>query len=269
MDTERYRVPPGTTVDLAAWTTGADPEGPGKKAAARQLEAATVRLTELQQLLYAESKRRLLVVLQGMDTSGKDGTIKHVFRTVNPLGVRAANFRKPSERELAHDYLWRVHRNSPAAGEIMIFNRSHYEDVLIVRVHDLVPEEVWRRRYGHLRDFERMLTDEGTVVRKFFLHISKDEQHARLQERLDNPAKNWKFERGDVEERRRWDSYQQAYAEAIGETSTAAAPWYVVPADQKWFRNLVISQVLVDTLDGLDMRYPEPDPDLAHIKIDG
>jgi PPK2 family polyphosphate:nucleotide phosphotransferase len=267
MDTERYRVTPGTTVELDSWATEADPKGPSKKEGVELLAAANERLGELQQLLFAESKHRLLVVLQGMDTSGKDGTIKHVFRMINPLGVRVANFKRPSERELAHDYLWRVHRNSPAAGEIMIFNRSHYEDVLVVRVHGLVPEDVWRRRYGHLRDFERMLTDEGTVVRKFFLHISKDEQRARLQERLDNPAKNWKFEHGDIEERKRWDDYQRAYADAVGETSTATAPWYVVPSNQKWFRNVVISQVLIETLDGLGMRYPEPAPDLARIKI--
>jgi PPK2 family polyphosphate:nucleotide phosphotransferase len=268
MDTDRYRVQPGTTVDLADWTPEADKDDLSKKQSVELLEEANERLGELQQLLFAESKNRLLVVLQGMDTSGKDGTIKHVFHGVNPLGVRVANFKRPSEREAAHDYLWRVHRNTPAAGEIMIFNRSHYEDVLVVRVHDLVPEERWRRRYGHLRDLERMLGDEGTVVRKFFLHISKDEQRRRLQERLDNPAKNWKFEHGDVEERKRWDDYQLAYAAALSETSTEAAPWYVVPANHKWFRNVVISRVLIDTLEGLDMHYPDPAPDLATIKID-
>jgi PPK2 family polyphosphate:nucleotide phosphotransferase len=268
MDTDSYRVKPGSTVDLKDWTTRADPGGPSKKKAAALLEKANERLGELQQLLYAEAAHRVLVVLQGMDTSGKDGTIKHVFRTINPLGVRVANFKRPSERELAHDYLWRVHRNTPSAGEIMIFNRSHYEDVLIVRVHDLVPEKVWRRRYGHLRDFERMLSDEGTVVRKFFLHISKDEQRERLQERLDNPAKNWKFEHGDVEERKLWDGYQEAYAAAIAETSTEAAPWYIVPSDQKWFRNIAISNILLDTLEGLGMEYPPPSKDLSELTID-
>jgi PPK2 family polyphosphate:nucleotide phosphotransferase len=268
METDSYRVKPGSAVDLKDWTTRADPDGPSKKKAATLLEKANERLGELQQLLYAEATHRVLVVLQGMDTSGKDGTIKHVFHTINPLGVWVANFKRPSERELAHDYLWRVHRNTPAAGEIMIFNRSHYEDVLIVRVHDLVPEKVWRRRYGHLRDFERMLTDEGTVVRKFFLHISKDEQRERLQERLDNPAKNWKFEHGDVEERKRWDSYQAAYADAIAETSTEAAPWYIVPSDQKWFRNIAISNILLDTLESLNMEYPAPTKDLSSLTID-
>jgi PPK2 family polyphosphate:nucleotide phosphotransferase len=267
METERYRVPPETKVKLDKWSTRSDPKGPGKKDAPDILAGFNERLAELQQLLFAESKHRVLVVLQGMDTSGKDGTIKNVFQMINPLGVREANFKRPSERELAHDYLWRVHRNTPAAGEIMIFNRSHYEDVLVVRVHDLVDEAVWRRRYGHLRDFERMLTEEGTVIRKFFLHISKDEQRDRLQERLDNPAKNWKFEHGDIEERKRWDDYQAAYAEALSETSTEGAPWYVVPSDQKWFRNLVISKILIETIEGLEMRYPEPTRDLADIKI--
>jgi PPK2 family polyphosphate:nucleotide phosphotransferase len=268
MNTDPYRVKPDSTVVLKDWTTKADGDGPSKKQAPGLLEAANERLGELQQLLYAESAHRVLVVLQGMDTSGKDGTIKHVFRMINPLGVRVANFKRPSEREMAHDYLWRVHRNTPAAGEIMIFNRSHYEDVLVVRVHDLVPEKVWRRRYGHLRDFERMLTDEGTVVLKFFLHISKDEQRERLQERLDNKAKNWKFEHGDVEERKLWDDYQEAYAEAIAETSTKSAPWYIVPSDQKWFRNLVISDILIETLESLDMRYPPPGPGLSDLTID-
>jgi PPK2 family polyphosphate:nucleotide phosphotransferase len=268
MDTDRYRVLPGSTVDLASWTTTDDGEGPSKKQAEAELEDYQRRLGDLQQMLYAEARHAVLVVLQGMDTSGKDGTIKHVFRTINPLGVRAANFRRPNETEAAHDYLWRVHRNTPARGGIMIFNRSHYEDVLVVRVHGLVPEEVWRRRYGHLRDFERLLADEGTVIRKFFLHISRDEQGARLQERLDNPAKHWKFEHGDIEERKRWDDYQRAYAAALSETSAEHAPWYVVPSDRKWYRNLVISKVLVDTLEGLDMHYPEPPEGLAQITID-
>jgi PPK2 family polyphosphate:nucleotide phosphotransferase len=268
MDTERYRVAPGTAVDLADWSTKADdPDAPAKKQAAGALEADNDRLADLQQQLYADGRHRMLVVLQGMDTSGKDGTIKHVFHTVNPLGVRVANFKRPNDTELAHDYLWRVHQHTPGAGHVTIFNRSHYEDVLIVRVHDLVPEEVWRRRYGHLRDFERLLADEGTVVRKFFLHISKDEQRARLQERLDNPAKHWKFEHGDVEERKRWDDYQQAYADAIAETSTDQAPWHIIPSDQKWFRNLLISRILIESLEALDLRYPEP-PDLSKVKID-
>ncbi len=178
---------------------------------------------------------------------------------VNPLGVRVANFKRPNDVELAHDYLWRVHHNCPrTAGEIGIFNRSHYEDVLVVRVHDLVPKHVWKQRYEQIRNFEQMLADEGTVIRKFFLHISPDEQKERLQERLDNPAKHWKFEEGDVEERKFWDEYTAAYEDALGRTSTPDAPWYVVPGDKKWYRNLVISSILVDTLESLDLSYPDP-----------
>jgi len=269
LDTERFRVTPGTAVDLSSFpTTAPDRKKSSKKRAAGALQAHNERLGELQQMLYAEAKRKVLVVLQGMDTSGKDGTISHVFRSLNPLGVKVANFRRPNDAELAHDYLWRVHRRTPGLGEITIFNRSHYEDVLVVRVHELVPEPVWRRRYGHLRDFERLLVDEDTVIRKFFLHISKDEQRRRLQERIDNPAKHWKFEHGDIEERKRWDDYRSAYAEALSATSTEAAPWYVVPADQKWYRNLVISKVLVETLDALDMHYPPPGEGFAKMTIE-
>jgi PPK2 family polyphosphate:nucleotide phosphotransferase len=226
------------------------------------------RLDELQQVLFAEDKHRVLIVLQGMDTSGKDGTVRHVFRGVNPVGVDVANFKKPTDLELEHDYLWRVHAKAPRKGEIMIFNRSHYEDVLVVRVHDLVPQEVWERRYGHINDFERMLADEGTTILKFFLHISHDEQKARLQERLDNPDKNWKFEHGDVEERKRWDDYTEAYEAVLSRTSTDHAPWYVIPANRKWYRNLVISTILTERLEALDMQYPPPPDGLHKVKID-
>jgi PPK2 family polyphosphate:nucleotide phosphotransferase len=265
--TEPYRVPPGTDVRLADLPTDDADEYDGDKGAAKEeLEACNQRLAELQQLLYADGRHKLLVVLQGMDTAGKDGTIKHVFRHVNPLGVHVANFKKPTEVELAHDYLWRVHAHTPASGHITIFNRSHYEDVLIVRVRGLVPTERIEPRYGHIVDFERLLVDEGTVVVKFFLHISHDEQRERLQERVDNPAKRWKFEHGDVDERELWDDYQRAYELAIGRTSTEGAPWYVVPADKKWFRNLVVSKVLIETLEAMDLAYPEP-PDVAGMTI--
>jgi PPK2 family polyphosphate:nucleotide phosphotransferase len=270
MDTERFRVLPGITVRLSDWPTrGADGEGgPDKDEAKDLLAAENERLADLQQLLFAQSEHKVLVVLQGMDTSGKDGTIKHVFHTINPLGVEVANFKRPNEVEQSHDYLWRVHRRTPASGHLTIFNRSHYEDVLVVRVHDLVPEKVWRRRYDHLRNFEQLLADEGTTIRKFFLHISKDEQRERLQERLDNPAKHWKFEHGDLDERKRWDDYQRAYEEVLSRTSTDEAPWYIVPSDQKWFRNLVISQVLNDALTSLDMTYPEPEKGLDGLSVD-
>lgn len=268
IDTEQFRVLPGTRVSLPEWPTRTRNgwEG-GKDRAAEMLPELNARLGELQQMLYAEGKHKMLVVLQGMDTSGKDGTIKHVFRTINPLGVKVANFKRPNEVELAHDYLWRVHEHTPRNGRLVIFNRSHYEDVLVVRVHDLVPEQVWRRRYEHIRNWEQMLADEGAVIVKFFLHISKDEQRDRLQERLDNPAKHWKFEHGDISERAHWDDYTRAYEDAITATSTVAAPWYVIPADRKWYRNLVVSQVLIEALERLDMHYPEPVDGIENIRI--
>ena len=264
-----HRIAPGSPVDLGSIDSSSTNgfEG-GKSRAAELLPVLNDQLADLQQMLYAQSRHKFLVVMQGMDSSGKDGTIKHVFRTINPLGVKVANFKRPNEVELAHDFLWRVHHHSPRNGRITIFNRSHYEDVLVVRVNRLVPETVWRRRFEHIRSFERMLVEEGTVIVKIFLHISKDEQRARLQARLDDPAKRWKFEHGDVAERRHWDAYTEAYNEAIHETSTDLAPWYVIPADRKWYRNLVVSQLLIDELDGLEMSYPEPDPDLVDIRIE-
>jgi PPK2 family polyphosphate:nucleotide phosphotransferase len=269
MDLDRYRVRPGDDARLDRWTTsGKDDTDLRKGDAPEALAEATDRLGALQQLLYAEGKHKVLVVLQGMDTSGKDGTIRHVFRAVNPQGVPVASFKRPTDDELAHDYLWRAHRHTPASGQLAIFNRSHYEDVLVVRVHGLVPEARWQRRYGHIVDFERMLVDEGTTVLKFFLHISNDEQRARLQARIDTPEKNWKFEVGDIAERKRWDDYQAAYATALAETSTETAPWYIVPSDHKWLRNLVISRLLVERLEGLKMAFPPPDPALAALVIE-
>ena len=269
MKTNRYRVKPSDPVVLPDWPTSDSDGFDGKKADALPLiDEQSTKLFDLQQVLYADNRQKVLIVLQGMDTSGKDGTIKHVFKMVNPLGVKVANFKRPNDVELEHDYLWRVHHNTPRCGEIAIFNRSHYEDVLVVRVHDLVPQDVWQKRYDHIRHFEQMLADEGTVIRKFFLHISRDEQRRRLEERLGNPAKHWKFEHGDIEERKYWDGYIDAYEEAISRTSTADAPWYVIPSDKKWYRNLLISTVLVETLESLELRYPEPKADLAGIKID-
>jgi PPK2 family polyphosphate:nucleotide phosphotransferase len=269
VDTDRHRVRPGSDLDLADHDPAAfqGPELDDKAARAAALAPLTDRLAELQELLFADGRRRLLVVLQGMDTAGKDGAIKDVFGPLDPLGVHVASFKKPSESELAHDYLWRVHAHVPGDGEVTIFNRSHYEDVLVVRVHDLVPEDRWRRRYGHIVDFERMLADEGTTIRKFFLHISKDEQAERLQARLDDPAKQWKFAIGDLGERERWDDYQAAFTDALRRTSTDEAPWYVVPANRKWYRNLVIAQVLIEALESLDLRYPDPAPDLADVRV--
>ena len=263
---DRYRIPPDTKVDLAAF----DPGGTGglkEKEAEARLAALNGRLESLQELLYAEGKHKVLVVLQAMDTGGKDGVIRHVFEGVNPQGVKVASFGRPTEEELAHDYLWRVHPRTPAAGEIVIFNRSHYEDVLVVRVHGLVPEAVWTRRYHQINEWERLLAEEGTSILKFYLHISPEEQAERLAARRDDPTKRWKFNRGDLDERRHWGAYMKAYEAALAQTSTPWAPWYVVPADRKWYRNLVVATLLVEALEGLQMAYPEPEEDLSGIVI--
>jgi PPK2 family polyphosphate:nucleotide phosphotransferase len=225
------------------------------------------KLTELQDLLYAQDKHALLVVIQGMDTAGKDGAISHVFSGVNPQGCAVHSFKTPSTIERSHDFLWRIHAAVPPKGTIGIFNRSHYEDVLVVRVHNLVPEKVWSKRYDNINNFEHMLADEGVAIVKFFLHISKDEQKERLQARLDDKDKNWKFNVGDLAERKLWDDYQRAFEDAIEKCSTKWAPWYVVPADRKWFRNWVISDTLVRTMEEMDLKYPKPEEGLDKIKI--
>lgn len=264
-----YRVKPGNQVNLSDW----DPNDErfftgGKNEAKKALDDLNDRLEELQELQYAEGKHKVLVVLQAMDTGGKDGTIRHVFDGVNPQGVKVASFKVPTKKELAHDYLWRVHKQTPGSGEITIFNRSHYEDVLVVRVHNLVDEEVWRRRYHHINEFERILADEGTTIVKFFLHIDLIEQKERLQARLDNPNKHWKFSLGDLEERKLWPEYTRAYEEVLSKTSTEWAPWYIVPANKKWYRNFVIANVLIKTLEGLGMQYPESAEDFSSIVIE-
>jgi PPK2 family polyphosphate:nucleotide phosphotransferase len=266
---ERYRVKPGTKVKLSEH----DPEDnrefkEGKEKASRVLDELTKRLEAAQELLYAEHKHKLLVVLQGMDTSGKDGVIRHVFEGVNPQGVRVASFKVPTQEELDHDYLWRVHRQTPGKGEIVIFNRSHYEDVLVVRVHELVPEKQWARRYQQINDFERLLVEEGTTILKFFLHIDKEEQKKRFQARLDDPEKHWKFNVGDLKERQLWDAYMHAYEDVLSRTSQDEAPWYIIPSNQKWYRNLVIASVLVETLEKLKMSYPVPKEDLSQVLIE-
>ena len=265
----RYRVEPGQQAQIAARDTR-DLQGfSGNKAAGKlAMKELNSELEALQEVLYAEGKQKILIVLQAMDTGGKDGTIRHVFDGTNPQGVKVASFKKPTPKELAHDYLWRVHKHTPGTGEISIFNRSHYEDVLVVRVHDLVPEHRWNRRYDHINAFEKLLADEGTTILKFFLHISKDEQKERLQARLDEPHKTWKFAKGDLAERKLWDTYVEAYEEALTRTSTEWAPWYVIPADRKWYRNLAISTIIVDTLKRLGMEYPEPEEGLDGIVIE-
>jgi PPK2 family polyphosphate:nucleotide phosphotransferase len=231
-----------------------------REQAEQELAQLSGRLAELQELLWADARHAVLVVLQALDGGGKDGTVRHVFRGLNPQGVKVAAFKAPSTEELSHDYLWRIHTRVPARGELTIFNRSHYEDVLVVRVHETVPAEVWQRRFTHINCFERTLTDEGTTVVKFFLHISKDEQKRRLDARLAEPDKRWKFSQQDLAERERWSDYTMAYEDMLSKTSTSYAPWYVVPADTKWFRNLVVSRVLVETLEGLHLHYPEAAP---------
>lgn len=261
-----HRIDPGTKIDLSEIDPDDTPLADKKSEAKKESEKLVDRLRELQELLFAERRRKVLVVLQGMDTSGKDGTVRHVMSGFNPAGVRVVSFRKPSPDELAHDYLWRVHAQTPSAGEVAVFNRSHYEDVLVVRVHELVPEKQWRERYQQINDFERMLVENDTVVLKFFLHISADEQRKRLQERIDDPTKRWKFQHGDLDERKLWKDYVKAYEDAIEKTSTAWAPWYVVPANAKWYRNYVVARTIAETLDSLHMSYPKID--LGDVKVE-
>jgi PPK2 family polyphosphate:nucleotide phosphotransferase len=266
---KRYRIPTDGKVDLSRFDPRDTAEAPeGRSAAEKALLDLNKRLETLQEALWAEHRRKVLVVLQGMDTSGKDGTIRKVFEGVNPLGVRVAAFKAPTEEELDHDFLWRIHRQVPGNGEMVIFNRSHYEDVLAVRVRQIVPEKVWRPRYQQINDFERLLSETGTTVLKFFLHISKEEQKERLQARLDTPEKRWKFRLGDLEDRALWDEYTAAYEEALARTSTDHAPWYVVPADRKWYRNLVIGTILVEALEGLDIREPEAEEELEGVVVE-
>ncbi len=226
------------------------------------------RLKQLQSMLFADKSQALLIVLQAMDAGGKDGTIKHVFTGVNPQGVRVAGFKQPSDEELAHDFLWRIHQHVPEKGYIGIFNRSHYEDVLIVRVNNLVPKAVWEKRYDHINHFEKLLVDSGTRILKFYLHIDRDEQKERFEERLQRPDKNWKFSRGDLGVRKQWDEYMKAYETAIYRCHTDDAPWHIVPANRKWYRNYVVMKTIIETLEDMNLKYPDPEPDLDKIVID-
>jgi PPK2 family polyphosphate:nucleotide phosphotransferase len=225
------------------------------------------RIAELQERLYAEGKQSLLVLFQATDTGGKDGTIEHVFRGVNPQGVRVSSFGVPSEEELSHDALWRYHRVTPARGQIGIFNRSHYEEVLVVRVKQLVEKPVWQRRYDEINQFEQLLANSGTRILKFFLHISRDEQKERLQSRLDEPDKHWKFRLGDLEDRALWDDYQQAFEDAINKCATPEAPWFVVPGDHKWARDVFVAKTIADTLEDMDPQWPEEEAGLDKVVI--
>ena len=266
-DYPHYRVEPASRVSLS----GIDPDDTGgykrKKDVRKLLEEQRKRIQDLQAKLYAENRQGLLIVLQAMDTGGKDGTIKHVLSGVNPQGCRISSFKAPNPEERNHDFLWRYHKSAPARGRIGIFNRSHYEDVLVVRVKNLVPEEVWRPRYELINNFEYNLALNGIAVLKFFLHISKDEQKRRLESRLEDPDKRWKFSTNDIKERAFWDSYQEAFEDAISKCSTEYAPWYVVPANKKWYRNLVIARTVADTLEAMDPQYPAAEEGLENVVI--
>jgi len=264
---DQLKVEPGSSPQLGSRDPGARLGAADKTEGLERLAQLVERLAVLHNRLFAEASRSVLLVLQGMDTAGKDGTIRSVFTGVNPQGCRVKSFKAPTETELAHDYLWRIHSECPARGEIVIFDRSHYEDVVAVRVRKLAGKKVWQRRYEHIRGFERMLTDEGTSVVKVFLHVSKEEQRARLQERLENPEKRWKFRTGDLEDRALWDEFRAAYEDTLRETSTDWAPWYVVPADHNWSRNLLVAEILVGALEQLDPKLPEPQAGVEGMQI--
>lgn len=267
LDTRPYRVKPGKKFSLADRETWQD-VGIDKQIGKDEFVLLRDRLVDLQENLYAEQKRALLVVFQAMDAGGKDSTLKAVFGPVDPAGCRVKSFKKPHDEELAHDYLWRIHNWLPKRGRIGIFNRSHYEDAVTVAVKNLAPKKVWSKRVGHINNFEQMLTDEGTTIVKFFLHISKDYQKERLQRRLDRPDKHWKFNVADLDERARWPQYQERYSEVLGQTSQDHAPWYVIPAERRWYRNLLISKVLVDTLEKMNPKPPKVDFDPESIVIE-
>jgi len=237
-----------------------------KRNAKNAMKDLRKELINLQLLLYAEQKHKILIVLQAMDGGGKDGTIRSIFKGVNPQGVRVASFKVPTPEEIGHDYLWRIHKQTPKSGEIVIFNRSHYEDVLVVRVHQLVSEKVWRKRYEHIRNFEKILTDEGTTILKFFLHISKEEQKERFIERIEIPKKQWKFNPRDIDERKLWNDYMRAYEDALIKTSTTLAPWHIIPANRNWYRDYVIIKIITETLKKLKMTYPKPVENIKQYK---
>jgi PPK2 family polyphosphate:nucleotide phosphotransferase len=264
---DRIRVAPGTKPHLVKRDARDDLGYEDKQAAATRLALLKGRLEKLQQRLFAEGKHSVLLVLQGLDASGKDGVIRSVLEGLNPQSCRVVSFKAPVGAELGHDYLWRVHAVCPQRGEIGIFNRSHYEDVVTVRMLELAPDEVWRRRPAHIVEWERLLTDEGTSIVKVFLNVSKDEQRKRLQERIDNPEKRWKFRRGDLDVRARFDDYLHAYEEVIEQTSSKHAPWHVVPADRNWVKATAVAELLVDTLERIDPQLPEPEEGLDGLVI--
>lgn len=263
---EKFRVNPGSRVRLDRIDAAFKDKHEDQASALVELEKYTQQLRELQYLLYAEGKQSLLIILQAMDAGGKDGTINHVLGNMNPQGSRVYGFKVPSAEEAAHDFLWRIHLAAPQRGQVAIFNRSHYEDVLVSRVHGLVPKKVWSKRYEQINDFEKNLADNGTHILKFFLHISPDEQLRRFKQRIDDPARHWKISESDYKERKYWDDYSKAFEDALSRCSTAHAPWFVIPANHKWFRNLAVSQIVVEALESLKMTFPQPSVDIGEIK---
>jgi PPK2 family polyphosphate:nucleotide phosphotransferase len=263
---DRFKVQPGTNVKLKDIDPSFKGHHDGHKEATDEIEHYQEKLRELQELLYADGRRSLLICLQAMDSGGKDGTINHVLGAMNPQGCRVAAFKQPTAEELAHDFLWRVHSAAPRRGGVAIFNRSHYEDVLVVRVHDLVDKVVWSRRYDRINAFEKELAEDDTHILKFYLHISKEEQLKRFKDRLDDPTKQWKISESDYKERSFWDEYMKAYEEALSRCSTEHAPWFIIPADHKWFRNLAVSRIVVEHLERMNMDFPSPTVDIDHIR---
>jgi PPK2 family polyphosphate:nucleotide phosphotransferase len=263
---KEFRVKEGEHVQIRNFDPKFTGKDDTKKSALLKIGKLQNRMDELQYNLYAERKRSLLICLQGPDAAGKDGIIRHVIGSLNPQGCRVVSFKQPSQEELSHDFLWRIELQTPARGEIVIFNRSHYEDVLVVRVHDLVPKTIWSKRYGLINDFEKLLTANGTHILKFFLNISKEEQLDRFEQRLDDPGRNWKISDADYSERGFWDDYQKAYEDVLNKCSTNNAPWFIIPSDHKWFRNLAISQIIVETLEKLHIEIPTPTVDIDEIR---
>ena len=265
-DRDPFRVASGARVTLSAIDPAFKGHHSDHASAADELQHYTERLRALQELLYADGRHSLLICLQAMDTAGKDGVINHVLGAMNPQGCRVAHFRHPSPEDAAHDFLWRAHRDAPARGEVVIFNRSHYEDVLVVRVHKLVSRAVWTERYARINEFERALADDGVVILKFYLHISSAEQLARFKARLEDPSKHWKITASDYTERKFWPQYRRAYEDALSRCSTEYAPWYVIPGNHKWYRNLAVARIVVERLEAMNLRYPAPAVDLAEIR---
>src|SRR5882757_3708082 len=263
---KKFLVEAGSKVRLAKIDPAYDGKHLSRETAAPEMQKYVERMAKLQYLLYADGSQSLLVVLQALDAAGKDGVIQHLFAGMNPQGTSVVGFKQPSKVELAHDFLWRAHLPAPAKGQVVIYNRSHYEDVLVVRVHKLVPHGVWSKRYDLINDFERTLAQNGTRILKFYLHISPQEQLERFKQRLDDPSRNWKISESDYSERELWPKYIEAYEDALARTSTKRAPWYVIPANHKWFRNLAISQIVADTMDEMGMKLPPPHVDIAEIQ---